>query len=73
MSWYKESQQRPSLPQFESVDVRRMHGILTDFKEIAAKAEKEMSSWIDKGELNISFEEAKNRLSYELTRLGLRS
>jgi hypothetical protein len=70
MSWYKKAQNRP--PQgFLSEDVRRLHGIMIDFQSLAKKADEEMQSWLDNEEYDISFEEAKKRLSYYLARLQL--
>ena len=68
-NWYKEAQ---GIPDFKRQDVRRLHGIFLDFQDLAKNADKEMQEWLEKGEYDISFEEAKERLSYFIARLGLK-
>ena len=60
------------MPQFSSKDVRRLHGIFIDFQDWAKAADKEMDSWLERGETDISFDEAKERLNYYLSQLGLK-
>ena len=66
MSWYKKASN-----DFTDVDVRRMNGILSDFQTLSRDALIEMDKWIANGETNITLEEAKNRLSYYLTQMGI--
>jgi len=56
---------------FTSVDVRRLNGVLLDFRFQSNKALAEMEEWLEKGEQDISFEEAQKRLGYYLAQLGL--
>lgn len=56
---------------FRNVDVRRLNGILLDFKDNSSKALEEMEKWLANGDINVSFEEAQDRLSYYLSMLGL--
>ena len=69
MTWYKKAQvQRPD---FKSVDVRRMYGIFNDFQSLSKMAQEEMDNWLMSGESDITIEEAKERLSYYLDRMGI--
>ena len=70
-TWYKESQTK-RLPDFTSVDVRRLSGILHDFKDLSGKAIEEMDQWIGNGEYDISLDEAYNRLLYYMSRMGIK-
>jgi hypothetical protein len=67
MSWYKKA----ANIDFTNIDVRRMHGIFLDFQSLSKDALVEMEKWLSNGEVNISLEEAKNRLSYYLARMGV--
>ena len=69
-NWYKTAQ--INKPDFSSVDVRRMHGILSDFQDLSKDAIKEMDKWLVNGEFDITMEEAEKRLSYYLARMGLK-
>ena len=57
---------------FSSADVRRLNGILSDFRSLSGDALAEMEKWLANGETNISFEEAEERLGYYLTQMGLK-
>jgi hypothetical protein len=57
---------------FTSVDVRRLSGIFEDFKDVSEWALRNMEEWKAKGEYDITPEEAQKRLSYQLSRLGLK-
>ena len=63
---------RNSQPDFRNVDVRRLNGILLDFKSNASSALEEMEKWIANGEVDITFEEAQERLGYYMTVMGLK-
>ena len=63
---------RNSQLDFRNVDVRRLNGILLDFKGNASKALEEMEEWLINGEVDISFEEAQERLGYYMTMMGLK-
>lgn len=67
-NWYKKAQ---IPPQFRDVRVRRLMAILSDFKDLAKNAEQQMLEWLEKQEYDISIEEAKDRLRYELTRMNI--
>jgi hypothetical protein len=76
-NWYKKSQFSSPLsekqkPDFTSVDVRRLSGIFEDFQDLSKKALLEMDKWLENGETNITVEEAQERLSYYLARMGLK-
>lgn len=68
-TWYKESQIVPK--DFRDVDVRRLEGILEEHQRLSAIALKEMREWLEKGEEGMGLEEAKNRLAFYLTRMGI--
>jgi hypothetical protein len=57
---------------FTSVDVRRLSGIFEDFKDVSEWALRNMEEWKANGEYDITPEEAQKRLSYQLSRLGLK-
>ena len=55
-----------------NVDVRRLHGILSDYEEYAKKAKEEMDTWLENEEDDITYQEATSRLSYYLAQLGVK-
>ena len=69
-NWYKKAQ-IGDLPSFKDLNVRRMYGLMTDYTQLARSAADEMNAWLENQEYDISFEEAKERLSYQLGRMGL--
>jgi len=73
-TWYKHSIRNPITggDEFDSVDVRRLMGMFADFRDNSEKALNEMKEWLGEGNTDISFDEAKARLSYYLEKLGLR-
>jgi len=73
-NWHKRSQieRITDSPQFNDVNVRRMMGIFDRFKGLSTRAQEEMEEWLLKGETDISFEEAKERLTYYLDSMGLK-
>ena len=60
-----------NVPDFTNVDVRRMSGIFEDFQYLSKEALTEMEKWKANGELNITLDEARERLSYYLARMGI--
>ena len=56
---------------FYNVDVRRLEGLFEDYLNVSTDALKEMRKWLENNENDISFEEAKKRLSYYLARVGI--
>jgi DNA topoisomerase VI subunit A len=56
---------------FTSNDVRRLNGILLDFRYQSSKALEEMEKWLENGEQDISFKQAQDRLRYYLGQMGL--
>lgn len=81
-NWYKKANDSEfidgyldpisNVSDFRDVDVRRMNGLLHDFKRYSEQAIEKMQEWLDNGENDINMQEAKKRLSYELAQLGLR-
>ena len=59
-------------PDFKSVDVRGLMGMLADFQGWSRDALEEMEKWLDNGEYDISFKEAKERLQYYLSQIGIK-
>lgn len=51
--------------------MRRLEGILEEHQRLSAIALKEMREWLEKGEEGMGLEEAKNRLAFYLTRMGI--
>ena len=56
---------------FQSTDVRRLHGIFLDFKGWSTEALEMMNDWLEDGEYNITLEEAIKRLQYYLSQMGI--
>ena len=69
--WYKKSQWEDSTPDFRNVDVRRLEGIFEEHKRVSEDALKEMTQWREKGELGIDLDQAIDRLTYQMKRLGI--
>jgi hypothetical protein len=66
-NWYKKAE-----IDFMSTDVRRLSGIFEDYQRLSQDALKEMQTWLNNGENQITLEEAMKRLDYYLTRMGLK-
>lgn len=69
--WPPQNQWKPGENDFVSVDVRRLHGIVTDMKGYATAACEKMEALLDEGRYDISFQEAKELISYELMMMGI--
>lgn len=58
-------------PDFTSVDVRRLHGLLAEFEGWSRSAKEKMDELLDQEQYDISYQDVQQMLSYELGQLGL--
>ena len=58
-------------PDFKSVDVRRLEGIFEEHQRVSADALREMKKWLENGEEFIDLDQATDRLTYQMKRLGI--
>lgn len=59
-------------PDFKNADVRGLMGMFADFQGWSKDALEEMEKWLSEGEYDISFKEAKERVQYYLSQMGIR-
>lgn len=58
-------------PDFTSVDVRRLHGLLAEFEGWAKSAKEKMDELLNEGRYDVTYSEVQQMLGYELGQLGL--